>query len=64
MPTNYPAPEQLGLTPLAAATLFGQNPRTMRYSVAGTRKILPRIAILIRLMVAGRHFRHTRAPDR
>jgi len=46
--------DKLGLTQQKAAELFGHDQRAMRYWVAGHRAIPQGIAILLRLLVAGK----------
>jgi transcriptional regulator with XRE-family HTH domain len=46
--------DRLGLSQLGAARLFGADGRTARRWALGERSIPPTVAILIRLMLAGK----------
>jgi hypothetical protein len=46
--------DRLGLTQVGAARLFGSDPRTARRWALGERSIPEPIAILLRLLVAGK----------
>jgi transcriptional regulator with XRE-family HTH domain len=51
---NLLALNPLGLTQRRLAALLGRAERTVRHWVAGTRNISPEVAILIRLLAAGK----------
>jgi hypothetical protein len=46
--------DRLGLSQVAAAKLVGADPRTARKWVAGDNKVPECVAILLRLMLAGK----------
>lgn len=46
--------DRLGLSQVGAARLFGADPRTTRRWALGERSIPPTVAILLRLLMAGK----------
>jgi hypothetical protein len=46
--------DRLGLTQAGMARMIGSDPRTARHYAAGTRSVPECVAILLRLMLAGK----------
>lgn len=46
--------DRLGLTQAGMARMIGSDPRTARHYAAGTRAVPECVAILLRLMLAGK----------